>query len=277
MELIFRFFSVSRMSSARTDVVLSQIERQALGHDETLLGLAGAGRTAAQHVADIETRYRLQTEARGAGDAAAVDKRMDVAVGGFFDGLTDEIAYARSVGENDRADRLQRIVDRHFEGQVSTITRAPYEEELQRVERLHADIIENHAEDILAAGLQRWVQRIESNLGGYRDALSARSRVTRGDLDSARRAMHVATCAVVGHICSQYVGAPDLLEKLLTPLVDQQDRIAAIMRARRQGVATGAMDEDLIEGDGAVDAPPADAAEPPADAAEAAGLSLIHI
>lgn len=249
-----RYFSISRMSSARTDVTMAQIRALARDHDDDRLALlCDKARAAARSTADIEAAHRLQSEARADGEAAAVDKRMDIAVGGLFDGLDDEITYLRSVNDP-RADVLQKLMDVHFGGQVSTITRAPYEDELQRVERLHVDLTGPYAELIAAVGLTRWVRRIEADLEPYRQALSARSRVTNGDLTSARWSMHVVTCAVVGHICSVHLGDDETVQALLAPLTDQQDRIAAIMRARRQGVATGAvdgdLDADLIAGDG---------------------------
>lgn len=255
-DVVTRFFSISKMSSARTDLALAQVEQRARAlPDPTLVGLAEAGRAAAARTARVEAMHRTQSKARGSGEAKRVDKRMDAAVAGFFEGCVDEITYLRSAGDP-AADAYQAIIDVHFAGQVSTITRAPYEEELQRVEALHAVLVGEAAELVERAGLSRWVRRIAADLQPYRDALAARKLVTRGDLASARNHMHGHTCGVVGYAVAMHGDSPSTLAELLAPIVDQQDRIAAVMRARRQGVATGAEGDgdDLIDGDGELDA-----------------------
>lgn len=268
-----RFFSISRMSSARTDVVMAQTQHKAQDVGDARLGeLAFEARLRAKHTGEIEAMHRAQTLARGEGAAKASDKQMDAAVVGIFDGVEDERDYLVKAGDP-RAAVYDDFLTRHFKGQVSTVTRAPYEEELQRVERLYAEATGAFAPYAAAASLTKWVDRIGEHIGPYRAALDARDRVTRGDLESARREMHLHTCAVVGHICSAYIGQWDVVDALLAPLVDQQDRIAAIMRARRQGVQTGAVDGDLdglIEGDGEAPQPSPDAdAEAGADDAGA--------
>lgn len=248
-DVVTRFIRVSKMSSARTDVTMSQISDLAAEvGDARLAELADAGRESARATAEIEHRYRIQTPSRG---VARVDRKMDAAVVGLFDGLVKERDYLIKA-RDPLAERFDRFLHVHFLGQVSTITRAPYEEELQRVEAMHAELTGTSAELVAEAGLERWIARIEQHLPEYRAALAARTLVTGGDLASARRDMHRATCAVVGHVVSRYIGQDDVIARLLTPLIDQQDRIAAIMRARRQGAGTGSEEglDDLIEGDG---------------------------
>lgn len=250
-ELILRFTKISRMSSARVAVVMRQTEARAAEFDDgRLIELAQGGLVAAAEVADLEARRRLQTGQRGQGAAARVDAQMDASVIGLFDGLSDEVAYLERT-DDPRAADYRLIITKHFQGQVSTITRAAYEDELQRVERLHADLIGPFADLIAQAGLEKWVGRIGETLPAYRAALEAQVLVTGGDVLTARRQMHLLVCAVVGHVISTYLSRADAIEKLLAPLVDQQDRIAAIMRARRNGATTGPVDAGLIEGDGA--------------------------
>lgn len=263
------YYAVSRQNAMRTHLVMDQIGQRARAHhDDDLVALTARGAEAANRVIEVEEAYRLQTNARGDGEATRVDSLMDNAIEGACDALYNGLRYFRQI-HDPIADRLDSFCRLHFDGNVATITRVPFEIELGKVERLYAALTGPYADFVERLSLQLWVALIGQHLPPYRAALAARSRVTGGDLRSARQRMHELTCAVVGHVTSRYLDAPDVIAELLAPLDDQQQRIAAIMRARRAGVRTGAM-EDPADAAGDVSDTDADAAEAAAEAEEAA-------
>lgn len=265
------YYAVSRQNAMRTHLVMDQIAQRARArHDDDLVALTARGAEAANRVIEVEEAYRLQTNARGDGEATRVDSLMDNAIEGLCDALYNGLRYFRQI-HDPIADRLDGFCRLHFDGNVATITRVPFEIELGKVERLHAALVGPYADFVERLSLQLWIGLIGQHLPPYRAALAARSRVTGGDLRSARQRMHELTCAVVGHVTSRYIDEPDVIADLLAPLDDQQQRIAAIMRARRAGVRTGAMEDPTADVAGDASDADADAAEAAAEA-EAAAL-----
>ncbi len=252
-----RYMKPSRMTADRSSLVAAQLITIARAFDDqTLERQSEALAEAATASADIDEIRRLQREARGGDEDNPFDDVADAAVHQYYDDLTGVTKYAKATNDS-RLSRLKGVAERHFTTGVGHITSARYETQLMRMQRLVADLRGPSADLVDQFGWDRKVRAIEAALGPYSEAIAARNRVTGGDARAAQDEMHFALCRLVAYVLWAYAERAEDRDRILAPLDDQQDRIAALMRARRNGrsgpVSEAAVADEADALDGAVE------------------------
>lgn len=240
-----RYMCPSRMTSDRSSMVARQVV--GLGDelaDDTLVRESRVLLEASESAADLEDERRMQRESRSGDSTNEFDTVADAAVHQIFDDMTGTLKYLVAT-KDPRAKAVERFEERHFATGVGYITAARYETQLHRMERLVEDANGPSAALVDGLGWRRKVEAIEAAIGPYREAIAARQRVTSNDVREAQDGMHVALCRLLGYVLWAYADRPELRERVLAPVDDQQDRIAAMMRARRAGRST-AVDEAAV-------------------------------
>ncbi len=256
-----RYFAVNRLSPGRAALVAKQILRMADRFGEAMLiDLATRLLERAEHYGRMSHYRRGQSGRRGEGSAYKVDKRVDRNIKGYTEQLETVIAdYGdeHPLGQAAIALRQDTVPEGHY-----AVTSLPYEDEVLVVEAIVERLQREDRATLAEMNVLYYLTRLEQLVPLYVEALEVRRIITSGDIKTAREEMHRALCDLVGFICARFSAPVDAetRDDLLAPVDDQQDRISALMRARRLAGQTGATpDEDgeldeLLAAEGEMDA-----------------------
>lgn len=222
-----------------------------------------AARAAAKSYIEIRTLRDAQLEQRGEGRAGEVDAETDILLAGIHD---TSRRYARRLPNSAKGKAGRRILRVCFRRGLAAVTNIPYEDELVLVEYIHERLTHDLAADVQALGLAATVAELGELVPLYRAALALEEKITAADVAEAYEAMQVAYFRLAFAVVAGVEDADDR-DALLAPIFDQDDRLAAIYAARRNGQSglTDDIEDPDAEADAALDAELAEA-----DAARAA-------
>ncbi len=267
------YVTLVQMNTARTEHACRQMRPLATDYgDDRLERLIDACIEAAREVAGLASRRRGQTKARS-DDDDEFDKIADAEMRRLIKSLNDSNEWMQRTRHPQRA-RLRTLVMTHCPVGPGDIISQRYEEQLHRTRALIEDLRGPCADLIEELECERKLRAVEATVAPYEAALTARRRVTGGDVRAAAKVMHTRTCEMVAYIVGAYVDRPDRRRALLLPVADQQARIREILKARRAGQSVGddpsRDDDDLLDAEGVEEAEGAEGAEESAGAEEAA-------
>lgn len=236
--------SVHRLTGGRCLVVGHEVSGLA-----NKVGDAGLERcaerliTRAEHYENTRIRRRVQRGAKGDGRATEVDRVLDNVLrmmNGHLEGLETAL---EGLPLHEKAVAVRAAC---FPEGLRAVISVPYEDELIQVRRIERILTDEGDAVIDGLGIRWHLSEIQRLLPDYADALAARRLVTSGDLTHAREQMHVALCAVVAWIIAHYFEEPQHGQRdmLLAPVLEQQARLSALMRARRLGRTSATPEEE---------------------------------
>lgn len=256
LPLIADFILAVQMNAPRTELAYDQIRALAVAYEDArLIALIDAGYGATKEVSRLSALRRVQREARSDAGDDEFDRAMDDAARPLVRGLIDMNDYFQRSRHPQRA-RLARLIATHAPTGPGDIISVRYEEELFRVRALIADLRGPYADLIDELEIERKLRRVEALVAPYAEALAARRRVTAAEVRAAAREMHQATLVIIAQIIARWHTQPEAMEALLLPIVDQQTRIRAILKARRSGQDAvsddpSRDDDDILDVEGA--------------------------
>ncbi len=172
-----------------------------------------------------------QIQARGEGRAAPIDRRCDVRIGFIHDTCA---RYVRDLPGSEEAAAAEKVLRRYFPRGLRAFVQAPYEEELIQLEILVDGLSGPDADLARTLTIGHHLAVLVELRPQYAAALEYEDKVTAGELATAWQAVHQAMielfCAIV-----TLVRDPEHQAKVLAPIFDQDDRLAAIYARRRSG------------------------------------------
>lgn len=268
---IASYFSAVQMNVPRTELTYEQWRSTAgdLG-DHRLLDMIEDGFRISRQVSALNTRRRLQSDARVEDPEDDVDTTMDNRVRRLIKAIKDTEDYMKRENHPLKA-RVARLATAHCPVGPGDIISQRYEEKLHRIRALVTELRGTSAELVPVLEVEQKLRDVEEQVPAYAAALRARRKVTASDVRAVARGMHEQTLCIVAYVIGQYNGDVERLEALLLPFEDQQARIRAILKARRAGQSVGddpSEDaDDIIDVEGAegelADGPEAGAGEAP--------------
>lgn len=275
-----RLQKLRQLPPGRARVAASNVARVAypLGYLQIRPYVDGVLDRAREYVRIRALRFG-QIQARGDGRAGKIDRKCDVRVGFIHDTAK---RFVNELPGSEEAEAGERILRRYFPRGLRAVVQAPYEEELIQLQIMVDGLSGPDAELARVLTVEHHVAVLRDLTPLYEDALKYQDKITPGELADAWQAVHRAVielfCAIV------FVVDEEHQADVLAPILDQDDRLAAIYARRRSGQAVEDVDLDeevaeIIEGLTAEDpAPEADGVgldprddlQPAADAAPAA-------
>lgn len=258
--MIASLFDVVQMNRSRSMLVYEQtLARAEEVGDGRLRELVERGIVAADEVRALDKARKVQRQGRAEDAGDRFDTAMDDAVRVLVRSIIDMHDFMVRTDHAARP-RVAQIVAAHFPVGPSDLISQRYEEQLDRVRALVADLRGPFADLLGELEVERKLERVEALVAPYAEALKARKRVTGAEVREASRVMNGWTLVMVSHIIAAYHEQPEVFESLLLPFSDQQERIRVILRSRHGAGDDPSRDDDLVGVD-EVDAP--DEAEAP--------------
>jgi len=184
-------------------------------------------------------RTKTVATARGEGEARIIDPMLDRAVSGLQDSAT---TLARSLApENDLVKIATEFLKKALPGGASAITALPFEDELAAVKELHGRLVNpsDLQPHVAKLSLQPYVDELGRLAGDFEKALrsGAKVEVSYGEVKASSASAQDWLLALVLKIGGMYSDpTPEHAEGrsyLLEPIMDQDQRIAAIRRRRQ--------------------------------------------
>lgn len=260
------FFKLYQLSTGRRIFALRRMREHAVR-----LGARALVERIDRALAHDETTRRLDLAWSGArrrrasgGAVAAVDNRMDRALGGLRDVVR---ALTAGAAPDDAIYGLaQQLLDRIFPAGVHAVTTLPVVDQLAAVETI-VELLQGELAPLVAElNIQTNVRRVIELAREYRAVLEERpASVSFAEVQSARHEGHERFCSIIGMIVGTYYRADlaehmDARDALLEPVLEQNEAVRVYLRARRPIVdvnpETGA--PASIVDDGQVDVADAD-------------------
>jgi hypothetical protein len=219
----------------------------------------------------LENRYaEVQNVPKGNPKLVAIDVRLDRALVALRDAAQAHVDAGSDDDGDDAPDNARALLAAIFPKGVRDVTQSTFVEELSLVDGILDEIKTNHAATIDQLGLGRFVQRITQINEEYRAAQQepASGGPNGSDVRAARARTQEFLLEVVSLVIGQFPLAEkkdiEARQKLLGPILVQNDAIGAYLRARRSV-------EDVNPDTGEVQPAPTAPATPPQPAPAAAG------
>ncbi len=241
MPIHTRIQKLRQFPPGRARQAASNVERIAfpLGY-HILLPHTRAVTAAARDCLRLRTLRFGERTARGGGEAARVDRVVDVRLAFIYDAARRSAADLPGTPEGQAG---ERIVQGYFPQGLKPVVSAPYEEELIQVEALVEGLRGPLAADVELLSIERHVAAVEVMLPRYAEALDKRSRVTARDLRAAWLAVHHAVLELAFAVVI-FVPDPAHRETIIGAIFEQDDRLAALYARRQRGQVIEAVDLD---------------------------------
>ncbi|TXD35448.1 hypothetical protein FRC98_16680 [Lujinxingia vulgaris] len=235
---ITEFFSVRRMPSSRCAYALGQMREVSDRHGvpAPLAERIEQACQVADHTLELELDWeqaRTQTST-ARGNAAQIDVELDQAIAAIGRILDGELLGPPESPHTKAARQVQNVA---FPAGVSAVIHSTYEHQHVMIDTLLKRLTHELKEQIALLGLGRHVERVETLNRRFGQELKRTERpaISYEQVVASRDALHIALCQVLAasfeHLRTD--ADIDLLNMVLSPLVEQQQRTRAYQSRRR--------------------------------------------
>jgi hypothetical protein len=188
---------------------------------------------------DIEKRYETaQLTPKGNPKLVAIDVRLDRSLVAFRDGLQAYVDAGQDEASDGASDHAREIMRAVYPRGVQAVTQATFVDQLSMVDEVLL-LTDKYKQWIGELGLNRHVDRIRKINEEYRAEQQATKAdgPNNGDVRAARARIQDHLHEVMALIIGKFPYAKDAdveaRQKLLGPILRQQDAIGAYLRSRR--------------------------------------------
>lgn len=213
----------------------SKQEPEAAGNPK-LMADFGLAEEAAEALITVESRWQVvQVMSHSRGDAGPINDALDLTAGSIFTQGVDRAKHIDPKSDDGKA--LARFMLHWFPNGATSITLLPYEDELAVLKRLLAALQGPDAGIVRLLEISFYVRRLAELLPQFEAALGVAKPedLAFGKVRAARAKLQLRMKQVVVRILADY-GADDqteVLERLLAPILFQEEQVKRLRRANR--------------------------------------------